>query len=327
VELFLGVDGGGTKTSFAVADRSGNIKGAHTGTGSSYKQLGVDKAVNVLYENAIICLDKAGVGLSDLSGVCFGLPCYGENAQGDSALSSALKERFPKTPAVFVNDAEIGWAGSFAMQPGVSIAVGTGSIAFGKDSSGKSARCGGWHEFFSDEGSCYWLGRRTMELFTKQADGRARKNHLYRIIREAFSLEEDFAFIDIMESDYLPYRDKVASMQIYLEQASLLGDTGAGELYVQAAGELAGIVSGIAEQLDLAKPFPVSYSGGLFKAGALIMDPFSKKVSALGGAIQKPLLAPVHGALLLALSESSGGEAPPDDTIRRLARYMQQEGA
>jgi len=312
------VDCGGTETSFAVAERSGRIVGALSSVGGSYKEIGIERAVSSLYDNVTRCLAEAGAALGDLSGVCFGLPCVGESATGDRELRAAVKERFARIPVIVVNDAEVGWAGSLAMQPGINIVSGTGSIGFGKNLSGGSARCGGWSEVFGDEGSCFWLGRKTMELFSKQADGRLPKGPLYSIISAAFSLSEDFAFIDVMENDYLPYRDKVASMQLFLEQAALQGDVSASEQYSRAAEELADIVAGVAARLELEKPFPVSYSGGLFKAGDLIMRPFSERVSSLGGSLREPLLSPAHGALLLAFSEFSG--EPLGDKIRELSR-------
>ncbi|MCL2486866.1 MAG: ATPase, partial [Oscillospiraceae bacterium] len=240
------------------------------------------------------------IALGNIAGICFGLPCFGESAEGDRLLSAELSKRFWGTPISIVNDSEVGWAGSLGMNPGVNIVAGTGSIAFGRDASGRTARCGGWSEFFSDEGSCYWLGRKTMGLFSKQADGRLPKNALYDIIREAFSLEEDFAFIDVMEDVTIKHRDKVASMQMLLMRAALSGDGSARDLYVQAAGELAATVAGVAGRLELPPPFPVSYSGGLFKAGDLIMEPFAAKITALGGYLQAPLFSPEYGALLLA---------------------------
>jgi len=303
MNYYLGIDGGGTKTLFNLADQNGEIVGTHACDGSSYKQYGIDNVVNKLYDNALQCIAKSGVKLIDLSGICFGLSCFGESVDGDRMLSSALEKQFSNIPVIIVNDSEVGWAGSLAMQPGINIVSGTGSIAFGKDANGNSARCGGWNEFFSDEGSCYWLGHKTMELFSKQSDGRLPKGALYDIITEAFELKEDFAFIDIMEKDYIPYREKVASMQVFLMQAALKGDESAKEMYIQAADELAQIVSGVARRLELSKPFPVSYSGGLFKAGDLILNPFTKNITSLGGQLQEPLFSPVYGAVLLAMSK------------------------
>ena len=318
MDCFIGVDCGGTETSFAVAERSGKIIGTLASIGGSYKEVGIERAVSSLYDNVARCLAEAGAAPADLSGVCFGLPCVGESVKGDRELTAAVKERFGSIPVIVLNDAEVGWAGSLAMEPGINIVSGTGSIGYGKDMGGNSARCGGWNEVFGDEGSCFWLGRKTMELFSKQADGRLPKGPLYSLISATFSLSEDFAFIDVMENDYLPYRDKVASMQLLLEQAALQGDVSAKEQYARAADELAGIVSGVAARLRLDKPFPVSYSGGLFKAGDLIMRPFGERVSSLGGSLREPLLSPTRGAVLLAFSEFSG--EPLDDKIRELSR-------
>lgn len=40
---------------------------------------------------------------------------------------------------------------------GIVVSAGTGSIAFGIDEEGRSARCGGWGRFAGDEGSAYWI--------------------------------------------------------------------------------------------------------------------------------------------------------------------------
>ena len=33
---------------------------------------------------------------------------------------------------------------------------------------------------FSDEGSCYWLGKKALELFSKESDGRVKKGSYSR---------------------------------------------------------------------------------------------------------------------------------------------------
>ncbi len=56
------------------------------------------------------------------------------------------------------NDMVCGWAGSLACADGINVVAGTGSICYG-EYQGRSARCGGWGELFSDEGSAYWIAR------------------------------------------------------------------------------------------------------------------------------------------------------------------------
>ena len=68
-----------------------------------------------------------------------------------------------------VNDSVVGWAGSLGLSSGINLVAGTGSIAYGRNDAGEEARAGGWDERFSDEGSCYWLGMKSLELFQKKA--------------------------------------------------------------------------------------------------------------------------------------------------------------
>lgn len=302
MKYFLGIDGGGTKTAFALADETGKIAAASATHGSSYKQYGIDDVVSHIAQTTAVCLEKAAVLPAELAGICMGMPCFGEDREGDAQLSAALREKFAPHPIYVTNDVEVGWAGSLACQPGINVVAGTGSIGFGCDPSGKTARSGGWLEFFGDEGSAYWAGRKTMELFSKQADGRLEKGPLYGLIHREFSLSDSFSFIRIMEQDYIPYREKVASLQIYLERAARAGDDAAKEIYHDAARELAMIVAGVKSQLDFnGTTLAVSCSGGLFKAGDLVMNSFKKHIEDLGGHLQAPHFSPVQGAALLAI--------------------------
>jgi N-acetylglucosamine kinase-like BadF-type ATPase len=169
------------------------------------------------------------------------------------------------------------------------------------DGRGQSARSGGWDEFYSDEGSGYWLGRRTMELFAKQADGRLPKSALYGIIKKEFGYAEDFAFIDHMRAEYIGNRKKTASLQILTELAALAGDTSAAALYNEASSELASLAVAVCERLEKpADGWAASYSGGIFRAGELILPKFIKLLEHQSIRVAAPRHSPVQGALLMA---------------------------
>ena len=55
-------------------------------------------------------------------------------------------------------------------QPRTNIVAGIGSICYG-ERNGAIARCGGWGELFSDEGSAYWIACRGLNLFSRMSDG------------------------------------------------------------------------------------------------------------------------------------------------------------
>jgi len=145
------------------------------------------------------------------------------------------------------------------------------------------------------------MGRKVMELFSKQSDMRMPRDELYTTVRSELGLKSDFGFIDLMHGEFITNREKVAELQMLAKEAALLGSQSALALYSHAAGELCLLVTAIREQLDFSqRPFLVSYSGGLFKAGELILSHLSKGVADAGGKLAAPKHEPVLGALLLA---------------------------
>ena len=63
-------------------------------------------------------------------------------------------------------------------------------------------------EFFSDEGSGYWLGRRAFELFAKQSDGRKPKGKLHELLKKHLKLEDDSELNNLVREVYAPSREK-----------------------------------------------------------------------------------------------------------------------
>ena len=310
MKYYIGIDGGGTKTAFSLCSSEGDQVAEHLTAGSSYMMYGTDQGVERIKSGVGQLLQKGNVERADVAGISMGLPCIGENTVLDRPFKEAINASFPGIPVYIGNDVEVGWAGSLACEEGINVVAGTGSIAFGKNHSGKTARSGGWAEFFSDEGSCYWTGRKTLELFSKEADHRLPRGALYDTIREEFHLTDDYRLIDLMVKEYFPYREKVAGLQLLLEKAALLGDPQAIQAYRSAAEELALIVKGVLNQIEFPQGFSVSYSGGLFKAGDLILKPFEEEIRALGGVLVKPLLPPVMGAVLLCFSQFNPSQFP-----------------
>ena len=299
MQYYIGVDGGGTKTAICVAaGDASTLFSAITGS-ASWREYGIDTVVGNIHA-VIDTFPLEG----QIAGIAMGLPCYGESEEGDRELEKAICEAFSDIPLYLTNDVEVGWAGSLGLASGVNVVAGTGAIAFGKDENGKTARSGGWSEFFSDEGSCYWMGRKVMELFSKQSDGRMPQDALYTMVRSELELHSDLGFIDLMHDKYITNRDKVAALQLLAYNAALAGSPSAKSLYCDAADELILLVKAIRDRLHFAKrPFLVSYSGGLFKAGNLVLDQFSKGVAEAGGSLYAPKFDPMHGALLLAFEQ------------------------
>ena len=297
---YIGIDGGGSKTIFAIAGEDGNVLGTVQYGSAFYKQIGENGVIDLLRNGVKDVCRFAECEKTEIACVCFGMPAWGESPVNDKIIEERILNTFPEWNIHIVNDCEVGWAGSLLAEPGINIVAGTGSIAFGKNEDGETARCGGWSEWFSDEGSGYWLGMRCVRLFSRQSDGRDKKGPLYNLVRETLGLSNDMDIVDLFEHEYLPKRDRVASLQKILFQAAKEGDACAIQAYADAAKELFDIVYAVKEKIFAGKDCTVSCSGGIFKTGDVIRKPFVKLLSEEGMELTESKAEPYVGAVLLA---------------------------
>ena len=239
--------------------------------------------------------------------ICFGMPAYGEHKILEEAASTIISETFAPMKICYVNDGVVAWAAATGMMPGVIVVAGTGSISYGKDKFGNWSRCGGWLEFFSDEGSGYWLGKRLLNIFSKQSDGRLPRTQLYEIVRKHFSIEDDFEICELVEHQISPYRKETAALQTLLLTSAREGDPFARKCYDEATDELAALVISNIRKLhfDDEDIINISYSGGLFSIDDLIRDSLFQKLAALLGTerinFHSPIMTPCEGAVMLAM--------------------------
>jgi N-acetylglucosamine kinase-like BadF-type ATPase len=77
--MFLGVDGGGTKTAFALIDRQGQVLARNEQSSAYYLEVGMDGAADVLARGCAGLFAAAGVTANDVTFAFFGLPAYGED--------------------------------------------------------------------------------------------------------------------------------------------------------------------------------------------------------------------------------------------------------
>jgi len=300
---YLGVDGGGTKTAFIIIDEKGNIIASHQTTGSYYMQIGFDGFYEVINEGLNKILNKANLSISDINYSFLGLPGFGEILEDMPHIKEIIRKLFPENKYSCGNDVEVSWAGTLACQPGINLVAGTGAIGFGRDQKGNVARASGWGEFCGDEGSAYWIGKETIMLFTKEADGRLEKTPIYHIIKENYSLKRDLDLLALVRDRLEMKRDAIAQFSRLLYQAAESDDKRAQDIFKKAAYENSLTVKALVNKLDFDsdKTIKISYSGGVFKAGKHILEPLINYLNDYQVKLVKPILEPVLGAALYAL--------------------------
>ncbi len=149
-DYFLGVDGGQSSTYALIGDASGRVLGS--GRGGPSNHVGASEG-RAKFTGAIqSCLAAACVNAGlDAATIRFASACLGFSG-GPADKEAILKEILPSERTLVTHDALIALSGATAGEPGLITIAGTGSIAFGRNASGKTARAGGWGYAFGDEG-------------------------------------------------------------------------------------------------------------------------------------------------------------------------------
>jgi N-acetylglucosamine kinase-like BadF-type ATPase len=301
--MFLGVDGGGTKTAFLLLSPEGTVLARHEGGSSYHPEVGIEGVREVLRDGVREVLAEADLQPAAIRHAFFGLPALGEDPATDPILAGAPGAALAGGQYSCGNDMVGGWAGALACEDGIVVTAGTGSIAYG-EYRGRSARAGGWGEVFSDEGSAHWIGREGLGLFSKMSDGRAPAGPLLELVRARFQLTRDIDLCGLINTPGGAARSAVAQLSQIVAAAAQAGDEAAKAIFTRAGAELARLADAVRKGLDApeGEELALSHVGGVFRTGSLVLDPFAAALAAGGRRyrLQAPLLTPVVGAALYA---------------------------
>jgi N-acetylglucosamine kinase-like BadF-type ATPase len=196
------------------------------------------------------------------------------------------------------HDALIALSGATAGQPGLIAISGTGSIAFGRNASGKTARAAGWGYMFGDEGSGFYITRQALRAALRSEEGWGPSTSLRSILLDATGAANVDELLHRLYTPEFP-RSRIAGLAKLVDQAAENGDSTAHHILNEAAQQLAIIAAAVRGQLF--KPqeaVSVSYVGGVFRS-RLLLERFRLLVEMEeGNQVAPPVYGPAAGALL-----------------------------
>lgn len=270
--MIVGIDGGGTRTRAVLADANGRILGTgQAGTsnplvhGSAAAQKELDAAVARAFENAQRPRERAAA-------MCMGLGGAG-HAREQQELAAWAREHLAARVGV-VNDGQIVLAAGTPENRGVAVIAGTGSLAWGRNRAGKTARAGGWGYILGDEGSAYDLARQALRAATQSADGRGEKTELLDAILDFWKLPAPPDLVHHVYRTGLTHKD-IAKLAPLVVECAGRGDAVAQRLTGDAADALARGVAAVSRALDLPQAeFPLALTGGLILGAAYYRELF-----------------------------------------------------
>lgn len=235
-------------------------------------------------------------------------------------LLDGMRSSFGDT--AIVSDAASALAGGTGCRPGVVVIAGTGSIAYGENRLGETARAGGWGWRLGDEGSGYTIGLMAIMAALRAHDGRGPKTILEQKIVSHLGLGR---LEDIIDWVYEPSREPrdIAYLVPLVREAEAEGDEAAALVMAEAGVELGFLANAVIRWLGMSGEFPVSLNGGVFKQPSGYIIAFEEVVrrEAPLCALIKPRMPPLLGSGLLALR--SLGVTVDEALLRRVEEsYM-----
>ena len=174
---FLGFDGGGTKKDCVLVNAEGDALAQATAGPSNPLRAGYAKAWFTLSDAADVVLARQRIKASDIRGICAGIGGAGREAVA-KRIATFLERGFPEASVDVTTDLAITLEAAVGQGEGIVLVVGTGSGAYGRDASGKTARAGGRGPWFSDEGSAFDIGRRALATVVRAEERRGPETRL-----------------------------------------------------------------------------------------------------------------------------------------------------
>lgn len=165
--LFLGVDGGGSKTLAVIVDAVGRECGRGVAGSSNHEVVGLDFAITAI-DAAVRQAAVAAQTELPLAVAWLGLAGV-DHPENVATLMPHVRSL--ATTVRLTNDAELVLS-ALPHQVGVALIAGTGSIAMGRNALEKHVRVGGWGHVLGDEGSGYTIGREGLQHAVRAADRR-----------------------------------------------------------------------------------------------------------------------------------------------------------
>ncbi|MBE3556448.1 MAG: hypothetical protein IMW91_05160 [Firmicutes bacterium] len=267
--IVLGIDGGSSHSRALLEDATGGRLGQREAGPANRHTAGQAQAEAALRDLVVGLLhDHRGEEVAIGAGIS-GVDRPQDRRWVSRVLGEAVKAAGCHVAQIEVtNDALTVLFAQTQGNAGICLIAGTGSIAYGVNQMGQTARCGGWGPRLGNEGSAFWIAHQAALHVVWAADGRGPQTRL----SEAFC-----AFLGISEVDgiipavYQPSfgPQALASFAPMVFAADRDGDAVATELVDRAAEVLAQQVCAVGRRLQLASSLsriPLVLSGALLQA-------------------------------------------------------------
>lgn len=279
-EIFLGIDGGGTKTELVAVSAAGFVKKRIVKDGCNPNDVGYQRMLLLLCEGISEMLTEFKTVKSIYCGIA-GITVGNHK----KCLYADIKQKYPWV-AVGVNSDSL----NLFSDDGADIAVisGTGSVVFVRRGE-EYHRLGGWGYLFDEAGSAYDIGRDAIRTALAEDDAGEEPSKINRLLCQRLGTEKLWGCLNAV---YKGGRAYIASLASVVFDAYREGDSNAEAIIDRNARALAELLNRGVELYGV-KPIAMA-SGGIFEHHGDVMLEKIAKYSDVKITVNE--LPPVYGA-------------------------------
>ncbi len=263
-KYFLGIDGGGSKTTAVVFNDKGEFICKACGESINYYSVGIENARNAMADI-----------IKNLSHKNFDCAVIGMSALNERATEDET-DRFCRgiiDSKKIIMDSDLYVALEAMDESGECSVVisGTGSMVLRRNAEGKITHAGGWGYILGDDGSGYSIGLSGIRTAIRAAEGYNEKTALTEECLKYFSIDNIYDLIDLYYDKTVSRKTTAAFAKNVIALAEK-GDRAADKIVRCEAKMLAKTVSALLS--DAKKDIPIGLWGGIFQHNKYFRDIF-----------------------------------------------------
>lgn len=271
-KYFLGVDGGGSKTTAVVFNEKGEFICRACGESINYYSVGL--------ENARLAMKDI---INDLNIKHFTCAVIGMSALNERATVQET-ERFcsgiiDSEEIIMDSDLFVALEAMNADGECAAVISGTGSMVVRRDENGVISHAGGWGYILGDEGSGYSIGLSGIKAAIKSAENCAPETALLGECLRYFSVDNIYDLIDLYYEKTVSRKVTAAFARVVNECAES-GDSAARNIIEREAQELSKTALGLLAASK--KEIPIGLWGGVFQNNRIFRQKFSDCLNSNG---------------------------------------------
>ncbi len=273
MKLFLGLDGGGSKTAAAIVDEEGSELGQGEGGPGNI----ASQPDRVLSEAIKAAVSKALMSAELPLNTRFHTVCAGMAGVSVEVRLTAFRKLLPElVPAEqwrIVPDYAAAYWGASGGEPGIAVIAGTGAVAYGRNREGQTLRVDGLGYLLGDRGSGFNLGLHALR-YTLECMKEGRMDPLSEAVVHYTGASGQSQILQWLYSDFQTAR--VAGMAHEIGQLAEAGDPAARSLLSLMARRLRYSTREVRHKLWMDRDVPVYPLGGLWKMGDFFLSEFQE---------------------------------------------------